>query len=192
MKSTKAAKIEKRNLILGIVMMLFAVAVSAGTYAYYQTTITGTATGTVVPWACTTQSSSSTFTVNLGNLKPGVANTINLALAVTNFEATFDITLDNPVNIPANLKFYTTGTASNQNNTSTCIKKSSTDTTCTSSNRPLQTTVDATATGSATTTYPIYWNWPIGTTSETPATSGAASIKINLTCKQTAKAPYGG
>ncbi len=191
MKSEKAAKVQKRNLILGIAMMVFAVAVSAGTYAYYQSTITGTASGTVVSWACTTSGSSSTFNVNLGNLKPGVSNTINLTLAVSNFEARFDITLDSPSNIPANLKFYTTGTAASQNNTATCIKKSSSDTTCTSSNRPLTTTVDATTTGSATATYPIYWNWPIGSAAETPATSGTASIKINITCQQTSKTPYG-
>ena len=82
-----ADKKEKMKLIMRIALMLLSVGLAAGTYAYYQTTITGTATGSIVAWECKTNDSSSTFTLAMGDLKPGSTGTLALNLSVKNFKA---------------------------------------------------------------------------------------------------------
>ena len=187
MNKKNADKKEKMKLIMGIALMILSVGLAAGTYAYYQTTITGTASGSIVAWECKTNNSSSSFTLSMGNLKPGSAGTLALNLSVKNFKALFTVKLSNASNIPANLNFYTNSTTQTS---ATCLSK--TGAAVSGCNLASTTkTLDATANGSASGTLNIYYNWPLGTTAETPAPSGAASIKINVTCKQENAAPYG-
>lgn len=187
MKKQNADKKEKMKLILGIALMILSVGLAAGTYAYYQTTITGNASGTIVAWECKTNDSSSSFTLNMGDLKPGSTGALALNLSVKNFKALFTISLSNASNIPTNLNFYTNSATQTS---ATCLSKTGASVSGCDLASTTQ-TLDATSSGSATGTLNIYYNWPLGTTAETPATAGAASIKINVTCEQQDAKPYG-
>ena len=67
----------KGNKILyaGIAILVLGIGFAIGTYAYYQTTITGTASGTVLAWNCAMSESgtplAANFTMALGGLHPG-------------------------------------------------------------------------------------------------------------------------
>lgn len=182
-----ADKKEKMKLIMGIALMLLSVGLAAGTYAYYQTTITGTATGSIVAWECKTNNSSSSFTLAMGDLKPGSTGTLGLNLSVKNFKALFTVKLSNATNIPTNLNFYTNSATQTS---ATCLSKTGASVSGCNLASTTQ-TLDATSSGSATGTLNIYYKWPLGSTAETPAKTGAASIKINVTCKQQDAKPYG-
>ena len=188
MKEKNAGKREKTKLVMGIAMMLLAVGIAAGTYAYYQTTISGTVSGSIVEWACTANNSSSTFTLSMGSLKPGSTGTLALNLSVKNFKALFTVSLSNASNIPTNLNFYT---HSATQTSATCLSK--TGASVSGCNLATTTkTLDATSSGTATGTLNIYYKWPLGTTAETAPTSNQpATIKINVTCKQENAKPYG-
>ena len=109
-------KKNKSKLIAGIAMMVFAIALSAGTYAFYQSTINGTASGTIVAWECKAGGGESTFTLDLGNLKPGITKTIPVDLSVKNFKAKFDINLSGATNVPSAINFYTVDTNQSADN----------------------------------------------------------------------------
>ena len=72
---------EIKSIVAGIAMIVAAIAVSAGTYAYYQSTITGTASGTITAWSFLVNEGTTNFSADLGNLKPGVNGTITLSLS---------------------------------------------------------------------------------------------------------------
>ena len=187
MKKKNADKKEKMKLIVGIALMILSVGLAAGTYAYYQTTITGTASGSIVAWECKTNNSSSSFTLSMGDLKPGSTGTLALNLSVKNFKALFTVKLSNASNIPTNLNFYTNSATQTS---ATCLSKTGASVSGCNLASTTQ-TLDATSSGSASGTLNIYYKWPLGTTAETPSTAGAASIKINVTCKQQDAKPYG-
>ena len=160
-------KKNKSKLIAGIAMMVFAIALSAGTYAYYQSIITGTANGTIVAWECKAGGGSSTFTLDLGgDLKPNMATkTVPISLSVKNFKATFKVSLSEikvgetyPYKLHDDVKFYTNAATQNA---STCLSRSGSATTdCKLAST--STTLDATSTGLATGTINLYMVWPIG------------------------------
>jgi len=81
-KVVKKNNKEKTKLIMGIAMMVFAVAIAGGTYAYYQSTITGTVSGTILAWDCVNATSGS---LNMNGLKPGSFGTLTFAGKSTNF-----------------------------------------------------------------------------------------------------------
>ena len=185
MKKKKVTKNDdKRKMWIGIAMMLFAVAVSAGTYAYYQTTITGNVTGTVLAWSCKANGVASNFSTTLSNanLKPGANGTIAINVTSTNFAASYAIRITSVTNKPANLKFYqtlTSGTYSDEMTVSTSGTQASGN-------------IAAAANGSSSKT--IYYNWPIGTTAETPqftTANGTMTINFQLICTQANSTPYG-
>ncbi len=189
MKGKKKVKgTDKKNLIMGIAMMVIAVALASGTYAYYVSNITGTVTGTIVQWECKAGNSTSSFDVAMGDLKPGSSGDLAIALSVKNFQALFTVSLSNATNIPTNMKFYT---SSATKTSATCLSK--TGASVSGCNLASTTkTLDATSSGTASDTLHIYFDWPIGTAAETaPTTSQTASIKINVACKQLDKTPYG-
>lgn len=188
-KSVTAKGNEKFKLIMGIALMVFAVAISAGTYAYYQSTITGSINGSIVEWECKVGGSSSSFNLNMGNLKPGASGKLDLALSVKNFKAIYTISLSNPSNIVDKMKFYTS--SATQTSTTCLSKTGSAVSGCNLANTT--TTLDATASGTASKTFSIYWNWP-GAGADTPLSTSsnlAASIKVNVSCKQDNVTPYG-
>ena len=75
----------KGNKILyaGASLAVLAIGFAAGTYAYYQNTITGTASGTVLAWNCTanTKGDGETFTISLGSLYPGSSGSKTITIA---------------------------------------------------------------------------------------------------------------
>lgn len=177
-KVVKTNKNEKTKLIMGIAMMIFAVAVAGGTYAYYQSTITGTVSGTILSWDCT--DGSGTLTTALGNLKPGSSGSFQLKVKSTNFKTDITVALkyETVANVPANFKLY----------------KDSAHSTSIAMNTSSSANVTAfTETGVAKNTqktYTVYYNWPIGTTAETAIATGTATKPLNIiysiTCKQSA------
>jgi len=107
-------KKEKRNMIIGIAMMVFAVAISVGTYAYYQTTLSGTVSGTILAWDCS-GGNITTSSISLTGLKPGSTGTITFNVKSANFKTDQAIYLKYSRALPANFKMYagtaTSGTA---------------------------------------------------------------------------------
>ena len=105
--NNKKEQIKKRmQMIIGISMMVFAIAIAGGTYAYYQSTITGDASGTILEWDCI--NSSGTLTNALGNLKPGSSGSFALKVKSSNFktDVTVNFSYNNPENAPDNFKLY--------------------------------------------------------------------------------------
>ncbi len=181
-------KKNKSKLIAGIAMMVFAIALSAGTYAYYQSTIGGQLKGTIVAWECKAGGSESAFTLDLGNLKPGVTKTVPVNLSLKNFKAKFDIKLSGATNLPSAINFYTANTNQSAAN---CLSKTGTATdTCKLATT--STTLDATSSGSATGTVNLYMVWPKGQPEKGPSTASTAKITVNVTCTQQDQKPHGG
>lgn len=180
-------KKNKSKLIAGIAMMVFAIALSAGTYAFYQSTITGTASGTIVAWECKAGGGASTFTLDLGNLKPNMTKTVPINLSVKNFKATFKVSLSEikvgeayPYKLHDDVKFYTNATTKTAD---TCLSRSGSATTdCKLAST--STTLDATSTGSATGEINLYMVWPKGNAEKGPTTASTKKIQVNLTCTQ--------
>ena len=183
-------KKNKSKLIAGIAMMVFAIALSAGTYAFYQSTIKGTASGTIVAWECKAGGGASTFTLDLGNLKPGVTKTVPVNLSVKNFKATFDIKLSGATNLPSAINFYTAATNQSADN---CLSKDYQNPTTSCKLASTSTTLDATTTsnGTATGTVNLYMVWPKGSAEKGPKTASTAKITVNVTCTQQNQKPYG-
>lgn len=183
----RTEKKEKSKLIAGIAMMVFAIAMSAGTYAFYQSTISGVASGTIVAWECKAGGGASTFTLDLGNLKPGITRTVPVSLSVKNFKAKFDISLSGATSLPSAVSFYTANTNQSADN---CLSKTGAATeTCKLA--LTSTTLDATTTGSATGTVNLYMVWPRGSAEKGPSTAATAKINVNVTCTQQNQKPYG-
>lgn len=183
-------KKSKSKLIAGIAMMVFAIALSAGTYAFYQSTINGTASGTIVAWECKAGGGASTFTLDLGSgLVPGRTKTIPINLSVKNFKAKFDIKLSGATNFPSAINFYTVNTNQSADN---CLSKTGEATTACKL-ASTSTTLDATTTsnGTATGTVNLYMVWPRGGAEKGPKTGYTAKININVTCTQQNQKPYG-
>jgi len=165
---------EKTKLIMGIAMMVLAVAVAGGTYAYYQTTITGTVSGTILAWDCT--NGSGTLTTALGNLAPGSTGSFALKVKSTNFKTDITVQLryQDASNVPANFKLCkdsACGTSIAMNGTTNVTAFS-----------------EGGVNKNTEKTYTVYYNWPIGTTPETPIATGTTNKNLNIiysiTCKQ--------
>jgi len=175
---------EKTKLIMGIAMMVFAVAISAGTYAYYQSTITGTVSGTILAWNCANSGTTSSGNLSIGDLKPGSSGSFTFKATSTNFK--FDVTIQmkyaNTANVPGNFKLFKDSAHS------TSIAMATTGGT----NATAVTAFSDTgiAKGNTGKTYTVYYYWPIGTTAETPIATGTANktltINYTITCKQSA------
>jgi len=170
-KTNTNSKKEKTKLIIGIAMMVFAVAISAGTYAYYQSTITGTISGTILAWDC--KDGSVTSQLNIGNLKPGSSGSFQIKAYTTNFKFDVTLTFNTGTNVPTNFKLYKDSAHSN------AITFGSTAFSDTNI-----------AKGTTGKTYTVYYYWPLGTTSETPIATGTTNksmtIPYSITCKQSA------
>ena len=77
----------------GIAILILGIGFAVGTYAYYQTTINGTASGTVLAWECTANGQTASFDYSMGSLYPGSAGSIPIALAAT-IDSDFAITVE--------------------------------------------------------------------------------------------------
>ena len=74
---------KKNNKILyiSIAILVLAVGVAFGTFAYYQTTITGTISGTVARWSFKANNQKSTFALDFGSLYPGKSGNYDFILS---------------------------------------------------------------------------------------------------------------
>ena len=76
----------KKTNILFIVMALVAIVILIGTgaYAYYQTNIKGTTSGTIAKWDFKANNQTESFNLDFGSLYPGKSGTYNLELSAEN------------------------------------------------------------------------------------------------------------
>jgi len=175
-KVVKKNNKEKTKLIMGIAMMVFAVAIAGGTYAYYQSTITGTVSGTILAWDCTNATSGS---LAMNGLKPGSFGTLTFAGKSSNFVTDIKLELSWAATtyVSPNLKFYKAKTNDTSYSTSVAVGTSYTlfDT---------KTSVAKNTNAS----FNVYYYWPYGTTTEAAPVTGtsAQSITLNyrITCTQ--------
>jgi len=168
---------EKRNLILGVAMMVLALGISVGTYAFYQTTLSGTISGTILAWDCK-DGNITTSTTSLGNLKPGTNGSFSFSIKSANFKTDMSVALKyaNTANVPANFKLYKDSAKSTQ-------------ITMTSAYPGTAQFSDANVAKNTAKTYTVYWDWPYGDTAETPLSSTSnltLTINYQIICKQSA------
>ena len=76
----------KKTNILFIVMAMVAIVIliGTGTYAYYQTNIKGTTSGTIAKWDFKANNQTESFNLDFGSLYPGKSGTYNLELSAEN------------------------------------------------------------------------------------------------------------
>jgi len=152
-----------RTTIMGIAMMVAAIGLGVGTYAYYQTTLSGTVEGTITAWSFKVENSPTTFTATLGDLYPGKSGSISLGLSAegSGLPVRAVVSFSGLSGWPAGLKLYQQ--AGNQGlitvGTTTITK-------------------DIAAGGTETVT--IFYDWPYGTAEEGPSTSQTASVNITV------------
>lgn len=150
--------------IAGIAMIVAALGLGVGTYAYYQTTITGTVTGSITAWSFLVNDKTTDFTVDLGDLYPGVSGsvTLNLSAEDSGLGVNAVVSFSNPTNWPANLKLY----SDSGHNSEIVIGT---------------TTISRTITAGNSDTVTVYYDWPIGTAPETgPTANQNASFVITV------------
>ena len=80
----KQKRTKKSYLYIIFLALAFIILLGTGAYAYYQTTISGTITGTVARWSFTANNQTSTFNIDFGSLYPGKTGTYNLELSAGN------------------------------------------------------------------------------------------------------------
>lgn len=161
----------KGNKILyaGASLAVLAIGFAAGTYAYYQNTITGTASGTVLAWNCTanTKGDGEQFTISLGSLYPGSSGSKTITIA-SSILADYKVTFNTFTNM---------GTRSNHPNLN-LYKDSGFATKINASD-----TIDGEVTAGGTEDVTFYYNWPYGSAKE-DYNSSAPSVSVTVTCSQ--------
>ena len=154
----KAEEKRQRTIFIAIILFLIGlVMVFIGTYAYYQTQITGTVSGTVAAWSFKANNSASNFTLNLtpkteqstrtlnSTVAPGTSGSFKITLSAVGsaLAVNYTITFSGFTNIPTNMKF--------------CSDEScNTVTDITASGYSMTGTLNA----GATLDKIIYWQWP--------------------------------
>ena len=161
----------KGNKILyaGASLAVLAIGFAAGTYAYYQNTITGTASGTVLAWNCTanTKGDGEQFKISLGSLYPGSSGSKTITIA-SSILADYKVTFNTFTNM---------GTGSNHPNLN-LYKDSGFATKINASD-----TIDGEVTAGGTEDVTFYYNWPYGSAKE-DYNSSAPSVSVTVTCSQ--------
>lgn len=159
----------KGNKILyaGIAVLILGIGFAVGTYAYYQTTVTGTAGGTVLAWQCTANNQTASFTISLGSLYPGSSGPKTITIGAT-IDADYTITFTSFTNM---------GSGSNHPNLN--LYKDSAHSSIINASG----TITGSVTGGSTSTATFYYYWPYGTASET-YNSSAPSVNVTVTCTQ--------
>ena len=74
-------KNNNKILYISIAILVLAVGIAFGTYAYYQTTISGIISGNVASWSFKANGETSSFNLDFGSLYPGVSGTYNIELS---------------------------------------------------------------------------------------------------------------
>ena len=97
---------EKNYKKIMIITIITSIIVVLGTvsYAFYQTAINGTVSGTIAKWSFTANNQTDSFDLNLEKLYPGKSGTYNITLSATNsdldvyYELIFTYPGGNPIN----------------------------------------------------------------------------------------------
>ncbi len=165
----------KGNKILyaGIAILILGIGFAVGTYAYYQTTVTGTASGTVLAWQCTANNQTATFTITLGSLYPGSKGSRDITIA-SSIDADYVITFSN----------YTS-MGSGSDHPYLNIYKDSAHSSIINSGG----TISGSVTGGSSKTETFYYWWPYGASGDGTQgaenyNSTAPSFKAVVTCTQ--------
>ncbi len=158
-------KAKDRFFTFGLVGLVIAIGFAIGTYAYYQTTVSGSIGGTVLTWNCD-EGNSGVEKSTFANMYPGASGTItfNVRSSITS-DYTIKITGFSNMNsgTRANLKLYTDSGHSTVITTSTNITGS-------------------VSTNGGTSSKTIYYYWPYGTAES--YTAAAPSFTYTITCTQ--------
>lgn len=159
----------KGNKVLyaGIAVLILGISFAIGTYAYYQTTVTGTASGTVLAWNCTANGKSDAFTIALGSLYPGSSGSKDITIAAS-IAADYTITFDTFTNMGAG-----------SNHPYLNLYKDSAHATVINESDTITGSVAAGGSSKAT----FYYYWPYGTQVDT-YNSAAPSVTLTVTCTQ--------
>ena len=93
---------EKSYKKIMIITIIISIIVVLGTvsYAFYQTAINGTVSGTIAKWSFTANNQTDSFDLNLGKLYPGKSGTYNITLSATNsdLDVYYELIFTNPGN----------------------------------------------------------------------------------------------
>ena len=79
-------KNNNKILYISIAILVLAIGIAFGTYAYYQTTITGTISGNVAKWSFKANGQTSSLSIDLGDIYPGKSGTYNVVLSAEDSE----------------------------------------------------------------------------------------------------------
>ena len=162
-------KLKDNIFTYGMIILVIAIGIAAGTYAYYQESVTGDINGTVLAWDCDSGTSVSTHTFT--KLYPGSSGNIEFVIT-SSIDSSYSIRLYDYSNLASgnhpNLKFYKDSAHSSASIVSP-------------SNSEPQFTGNISAGGTAN-VY-VYYDWPYGTAAETYKSS-KPSFKYEIICKQ--------
>ena len=159
----------KGNKILyaGIAILILGIGFAAGTYAYYQTTITGSVSGTVLAWNCTANGETATFSISLGSLYPGSSGEKSITVA-SSIEADYVI------------RFGTfTNMGSGSNHPYLNLYKDSGHATLINESD----TISGSVAAGGSDTAKFYYYWPYGDQID-DYNSNAPSVNVTVTCTQ--------
>ena len=100
-------KNNNKILYISIAILVLAIGIAFGTYAYYQTTISGTISGNVAKWSFNANGETSSVNLDLGDLYPGVSNTyyIELSAEDSELDVYYEIVID-PESYPVSSHLY--------------------------------------------------------------------------------------
>ncbi|MBQ4634248.1 MAG: hypothetical protein IJB71_02755 [Bacilli bacterium] len=74
-------KNNNKILYISIAILVLAIGIAFGTYAYYQTTISGTISGNVAKWSFKANGQTSSLTIDMGDLYPGTSGAYDIVLS---------------------------------------------------------------------------------------------------------------
>ena len=161
-------KTKSNNFYLIVIILSVIVLVTAGAYAYYQTSYASKASGNILAWSFKVNNETKTFTKELGNLYPGVSGEIPLELSAVgsgiNVNYEISIAYESTSETIKNLKFYSTKVAedsySNEVNSTSKI--------------------EGTLTAGGKVNKTIYYYWPFGDETSTTDDYNDRGKTINL------------
>ena len=156
----------------GIAILILGIGFAVGTYAYYQTTVSGNVSGTVLAWQCTANNvgEERSFTLSMGSLYPGSSGSLDITIAST-ISASYQINF---------VQFHNMGSGSNHPNLNLYTDSGHASTALINTSSHIQGTVAA---GGSDVAH-IYYYWPYGTTTE-DYNSTAPWVDITVVCTQT-------
>lgn len=150
-----------------ITICLLVLLAGVGTYAYYASKVTGTATASSLAWSFKANEQTSSFTVSLDDAYPGAVGSIPITLSAVGSEVDVSYTIDASMttNPNAELKFYSDSGRSKA---------------LTLGNGCLTGTITAGQTRDVT----IYYTWPYGSTANNSMAGKTTTFTFTVTGKQ--------